>query len=352
MKRAVLHICFWLIYITQDALFEFLWSAPVLTAFDEKTRFVMAVNSAVAAALPKIFFSYIVAYFFIERIIKGYNKSLMVGGIVLTMFVTLVLYRCIFNYYVYSVVYVNIYKLHPLLDLPRLLLGLMDIGFASGMFIALRLLRERLVTKDREKNLVKEKLETELKFLRSQTNPHFLFNTLNNIYALARKKSEDTPEVVMKLSKLLRFMLYESGKGLITIADEIKVLDDYLELEKIRYNERLTISFEKDIDDAGYKLAPLLLLPLVENAFKHGVSETRFVSFVHIKIKLDSGKLHFTIENTKENGDTSAITDNIGLGSLRRQLELTYKDYDLHVKNNKGLFKVELFINLATYAKI
>ena len=116
----------------------------------------------------------------------------------------------------------------------------MDIGFASGTAIIIKQVRLQLHEKEKEKNLIRQKLETELKFLRNQTHPHFLFNTLNNIYALARKKSDETPEVVMKLSKLLRFMLYESSKASIKIGDEIKILDDYIELERIRHDGRLT----------------------------------------------------------------------------------------------------------------
>lgn len=124
-------------------------------------------------------------------------------------------------------------------------------------------------------------------------------NTLNNIYALARKKSEDTAEVVMKLSELLRFILYESNGRLIALTDEIKVLEDYLELEMIRYNDRLSVSFTKEMDTGSYQITPLLLLPLVENAFKHGISETRFESFIHIDVKAKEGILFLTLKTPK-----------------------------------------------------
>lgn len=143
-------------------------------------------------------------------------------------------------------------------------------------------------------------MNTELQMLRNQINPHFLFNTLNNIYALTRKKSDKAPEVVMKLSELLSFMLYKSRVDTITLQEEIRVLEDYIELERIRYNERLTVSFTKQIDDPSQRIIPLLFLPLVENAFKHGVSESRFDSFVHIDLKLKDGFLNFSIENSVE----------------------------------------------------
>ena len=228
----------------------------------------------------------------------------------------------------------------------------MDIGFVSGTVIVIKQFRLQLADKEREKNLIREKLETELKFLRNQTNPHFLFNTLNNIYALARKKSDETADVVMNLSKILRFMLYESKKEQIKISDEIKILDDYIELEKIRYSERLTISFIREIDNDNEQIAPLLMIPFVENAFKHGASESRFESFIHLEMKLQNGNLEFYIENTKEQNGKISSEENIGLSNVKRQLELLYKEYEVAVENEATLFKVSLKINLKSYANL
>lgn len=198
---------------------------------------------------------------------------------------------------------------------------------------------------------MKEKLKTELKFLRNQTNPHFLFNTLNNIYALARKKSDEAPEAIMKLSKLLRFMLYDAAKPLITIGDEIKLLEDYIDLEKMRYKNKLTVDFSKQIDNEQQLIAPLLLLPFVENAFKHGTSESRFASFIHFEVKLCGGILKFWIKNTKEIDGQECTNTNIGLANVKRQLELLYDEYDIQVINEASLFIVLLTINLNSYAK-
>ena len=193
-----------------------------------------------------------------------------------------------------------------------------------------------------------------MKFLKNQTNPHFLFNTLNNIYALARKKSDSTPDVVMKLSRMLRFMLYESGKPFITIAEETKLIEDYLDLERIRYNDRLQISFEKEIDDNSQQVSPLLLLPFVENAFKHGVSETRFNSFVIISLRLKTGLLHFNVQNSKESAGSLSGDNKIGLCNVRRQLELTYKKFNLQVtgQNTEADFSIHLTVDLNSYEKI
>ncbi|PSL43826.1 histidine kinase [Chitinophaga niastensis] len=353
MKRVHLHILFWLAYLFQDSLLEFVWIGPALPGLTESQRLATGIAAAATLLIPKMLFTYFMLLVAVKGLLRDSRPlwQIVVESAIALMF-SILLYRIIFNYYLDPYMYHGMLKRKPLLDLSHILLAVMDIGFVSGTAVILSLLRSQLAGKEREKSLIKEKLETELKFLRNQINPHFLFNTLNNIYALARKKSDKTAEIVMKLSKLLRFMLYESRKDFIPISEELKMLDDCLELEKIRYNERLTITFLKYIDNDTQFIAPLLLLPFVENAFKHGVSETRFESFIHMVIKLDKGQLTFTIENSKESGESNIVTDNIGLSNVRRQLELMYKDYHLQVDNQPVVFKVVLTINLNSHATI
>lgn len=195
-----------------------------------------------------------------------------------------------------------------------------------------------------------EKQEAELNYLKSQTNPHFLFNTLNNIYSLTREKSDRAPESVLRLSKILRFMLYEATGKYIAIEQEIKIISDYIELEKLRYDESLRINFNYDIEDMRQALPPLLLIPLVENAFKHGVSETRGSAFVDIHLSVKQRQLAFVVKNSAETEDARReVKENIGLSNLRRQLELLYKEYDLSVQPGNGIFTAVLKINLASH---
>ncbi len=194
-----------------------------------------------------------------------------------------------------------------------------------------------------------EKQEAELNYLKSQTNPHFLFNTLNNIYSLARDKSDLAPESVLRLSKILRFMLYETGGPHIAVEQELKIIDDYIALEKLRYDDSLRINFNYDIEDMKQALPPLLLIPLVENAFKHGVSETRNQPFIDIHLSIKQRKLLFTVKNSAEEfAVNGTVKENIGLANLRRQLELLYKDYELTVQQGKSVFTASLKINLAS----
>ena len=206
-------------------------------------------------------------------------------------------------------------------------------GFSVGsifFFGIIRHIYNYIKLKASAQQLRIEKQQAELNYLKSQTNPHFLFNTLNNIYSLARDKSDLAPESILRLSKILRFMLYETGGHYIAIEQELKIINDYIALEKLRYDESLRINFNYDVEDMKQAIPPLLLIPLVENAFKHGVSETRNHPFVDIHLSVNNRQLEFVVKNSTEEfpGEANA-KENIGLSNLRRQLELLYKDYNL-----------------------
>ncbi|RYY95216.1 MAG: histidine kinase [Chitinophagaceae bacterium] len=195
-----------------------------------------------------------------------------------------------------------------------------------------------------------EKQAAELSFLKAQTNPHFLFNTLNNIYSLARLKSDLAPESILRLSKILRFMLYDTGGRHIALEQELQVISDYIALERLRYDESLRVSFQQDVENGQQAVPPLLLIPLVENAFKHGASETRGQPFVDISLSVKNRVLDFTVTNSAEApAGTAPVRENIGLSNLRRQLELLFTDQELRLRQDAGRFTASLHINLASH---
>jgi two-component system LytT family sensor kinase len=193
-----------------------------------------------------------------------------------------------------------------------------------------------------------EKREAELNYLRAQTNPHFLFNTLNNIYVLARDKSDLAAESVLRLSGMLRFMLYETGGDFIAIEHEIKIIGEYLELERLRYDDTLRLNFNHDVEDMKQAIPPLLLIPLVENAFKHGVSETRDNPYADIHLSVNRRQLTFVVKNSTE-AAAATVKENIGLSNLRRQLELQYNDYSLDLQQGATEFTATLKIKLSSH---
>jgi len=349
-NRLVLHILFWLAYVITESYFEFAWLSGGTTPAIE--RLWMAVLGELTQLPVKILLSYFTIYL-VDKLSATNRRPVLIFLAGITAFAAgILLQRILIIKFILPDIYHE--KVDPkfMLHWGRIISTFIDIAFVAGIAVAAKQFRLAQRAREKEKSLVKEKLEAELKFLRTQTNPHFLFNTLNNIYALARKKSDETADVVMKLSKLLRFMLYESKKDSISISEELKMLNDYIELERIRYNERLTIHFTRAIDDDTYPIAPLILLPFVENAFKHGAGETRFNSYIDISAQLQKGRLTFIVENSRDGDAEDSITENIGLSNVRRQLQLMYPEHGLDIKIQKGVFKINLTINLDRHAAV
>ena len=195
--------------------------------------------------------------------------------------------------------------------------------------------------------LNEQKKATELAALKNQLNPHFLFNTLNNLYALALKKSDDTTKVIQKLSNILDYILYRCNDNYVSLDKEIDLIENYLSLEKIRYADRVKISFSKNVTGQE-KIAPLLLLTFIENAFKHGVKEEINQASIEINISKKQEQLVFTVKNSKPAGSAvSANKDSIGLKNIKKQLELLYpKAYDLIIENTSNSFSANLKLNI------
>ena len=193
-------------------------------------------------------------------------------------------------------------------------------------------------------NLKAEKSKSELSLLRSQINPHFFFNTLNNLYALTIKNSKEAPEVILKLSDMMRYTIYEGEKETVKLGDEIDYLNNYIELHKIRYKKTVEITFKNDID-ISLGIAPLLYIILLENAFKHGIETLTENAFIHINLYEDNDSIYFEIEN---NFDPKQISEakGIGLTNLKRRLALIYpKKHELTVDNTNNIYKATLKIS-------
>ena len=250
----------------------------------------------------------------------------------LLLFVVVIL--CSLGFYLWRVIGVGLHIYFPLKEYASISAAMSDLVpfsiFSIFFFGTARHIHDYRKLKTDAQQLRIEKQEAELNYLKSQTNPHFLFNTLNNIYSLARDKSDLAPESILRLSKILRFMLYEAGGEYIAVEQEIKIMTDYIALEKLRYDESLHVNFNHDVEDMKQSVPPLLLIPLVENAFKHGVSETRNRPFVDIHLAIKNRLLMFVVKNSAEAlSGNHQIKESIGLSNLRRQLQLLYRDYDL-----------------------
>ena len=200
--------------------------------------------------------------------------------------------------------------------------------------------------------LEKAQLETELLFLRTQISPHFFFNTLNNIYSLAIEKSDKTPKLILRLSELMRYLLYETKSKRQGLEKEIICIQNYLDLEKIRYGNLLNINTNISGDITNKKIAPMLLLSFIENAFKHGANKNSGQVNIDIDFKIIENFLYFTISNPLPEIDRHkekiGKSSGIGLKNVKKRLVLGYKpeDYNLCINNKNELFIVKLKIKI------
>ena len=233
-------------------------------------------------------------------------------------------------------------RVRPVISAVNLAVFLMVFVFSTGI----RVINQWLRSEQRNKEIANEKLKAELSFLKAQINPHFLFNTLNNIYALASAQSEQTAAAIMKLSSIMRYVLTEARNDLVPLEKEILFTSHYIELQKMRLTDKTIIDFSVRGEPLGHQIAPLLLLPFVENAFKYGIS-TRERSPINILLEIQKDSLNFKICNQKHLNTMLRVSDNTGIGisNTKRRLDLFYEDrYLLEIDDKPNEFSVHLKI--------
>ncbi len=192
--------------------------------------------------------------------------------------------------------------------------------------------------------LKSDKLEAELMLLKNQINPHFFFNTLNNLYSLIKKDADAAQDYVLKLSDLMRFTIYDSGKESVKLKDEVSYLINFIDLQTARYHKDIDVNFEKTIKNSDACIAPLLFIILLENAFKHGVERATENAFVHIKLIEDDNKVSFAVKNNYDT-DESLENKGIGLKNLKDRLNLLYPNtHTLHNSIEENIYSTTLEI--------
>lgn len=221
-----------------------------------------------------------------------------------------------------------------------------NIAFFMGTAVGLKLFKIWLKNQRKIQNLENEKLKAELRYLKSQINPHFLFNTLNNIYVLIKINTEKASKIILKLSDLLRYQLYDCSKEKVKLTSEIDYLKNYLELEKIR-RDNANIAFEVNGVVHGIYIQPFLFISFVENAVKYGLNNDNN-SFIKAVLSVSKGKkIFFTIKNSKNGTNTVSKHSGIGLTNIKRRLQLLYPHkHSLNIKETTGVYSVELMIDL------
>ncbi|MBS1920722.1 MAG: sensor histidine kinase [Bacteroidetes bacterium] len=210
-----------------------------------------------------------------------------------------------------------------------------------------KLMYDQVKMQQRLVNAAKEKAETELNFLKSQINPHFLFNSLNSVYFLINKENEDARDALHKFSEMLRYQLYEVKDSMVPVEKELSYLKDYVVLQKLRKNSDCSVEFNCSKDVKGFSIEPLLLIPFVENAFKHISHFSNKENFIKLDIHRSNGSFCFSVLNSREHyNKTAGLPGGIGLNNVKRRLELIYPGkHDLEIRDDAEQF----FVNLKLY---
>lgn len=210
--------------------------------------------------------------------------------------------------------------------------------------LILKLMSNAYRQERRLRAIEKEKFDAEIGLLKAQINPHFFFNTLNSLYFLTLEQSPKSPELVMHLSRLMRYMLYETSTDLVLLTAELAHLENYIGIEQMRFGDRLELSFQYSGEIIGRRIAPLLLLPFVENAFKHGIENNG--GWVTIDLKVSKKRLYLKVENGFT-GSTDPEHRGMGLQNVKRRLDLIYpSQHQLNIKQDNNIYQVDLKIDL------
>lgn len=330
----VLHIAFWLIFLS----FKFI-------DYNQNLETIVALKFIGVQNGFNILASYVHYFLLLPLVLerKAYGKYLLLFLMLMT---AIIMGRTQLEAAFFGKIFGGDY--YTKLDVLRVF----NIFWTTSSFILftslMKFTMDRFVLEGEKKNLENEKLNAELNYLKAQINPHFLFNTLHNLNYLTQAKSDQATEVIVKLSNIMRYMIYESDKKFVPLGNEIAYIKDYLDLEKLRLNKAFDLTFDTSRVDPNIEIPPLILIPFVENAFKHGVSDANEKSRIYIKLNSVDDQLIFLIENGLNNKRTSdSERSGFGLDNVTKRLDLSYNDqYSLDVRQTNEKFSVTLKLTI------
>ncbi|MCC5929168.1 MAG: histidine kinase [Cyclobacteriaceae bacterium] len=345
LKRIGLHFSFWLLYVLYHTiLFGYM-----------RQDFLHPLKYELYDLPVKIAASYFVAYFLIPKFLFPRKIWSFAATLALTLLTASFLQR-LFHSQVIGRFIEPEQEYFTLYPTTGLVFKTVISIYPIVVLVALIKILKHWYEQDRKhQNIYKEKVEAELNYLKSQIHPHFLFNTLNSLYALTLKKSNQASKVVLKLSHLLHYLLYDSNKQTVPVEKELELIENYISLEKIRFGNRLDLSYNFKGSMEGTEIAPLLLLPFVENSFKHGAGNQLEEVWVDIQIVIEDNTLNMKIYNSKETSlqPNENAHDGIGLHNVNRRLELIYGkgNYKMLQEDKGDRYLVELQLKTQSITK-
>ncbi|MHA7057408.1 sensor histidine kinase [Aquimarina sp. M1] len=344
-NRVVSHVVFWFLLFI---------SLPILAALNDGSV-KKTIISGLSFLPAQLLASYFLIYYQVPKLLFRQKYVKFGMSFLISVYTFLVLSKLL-SMYLTKIFVPKYYEYKSIQEIITDPFHLAVVYFPSVyVFVFLMLMTKAFKDRFEERHqlevLQKEKANTELKFLKAQTNPHFLFNTLNNLYSLTLEQSDKAPEVVLKLSDMLDYMLYQCKDSEVPLVNEISLIQDYVDLESLRYGDKLALNFSYHLHNPNVMIAPLILISFVENAFKHGASNNLKNSIIKIELITNQDQLNFRVFNTLPDGNQPDIENKsrtgIGFSNSQRQLELNYKNnYDLKSIKTDYDFQVILTINL------
>lgn len=332
---SMLHILFWVI-----VTIFFLIDRQYLITKAGLPHFVICSIMRISLLIA---IAYINLYILIPRflVLKRYGQyAIWVAALIIG-------YVCIqglYDYYLFKAILAPV-KHKP--EMGFILYNLMSTFFYLVITVAFKFSLDWYQQKQQLQKMELEKLHAEVKYLRTQVNPHFLFNILNNLYSLTLKKSDAAPGMVLKLSEMMEYMLYDTDKNFVELDKEIKYLRNYIDLEKLRKGNHVTIEFNVTGNPCELKIAPFIFLPLIENAFKHGISKLINNAYLRAHLIIEHHEIWFKLENNKLNFLQKDEYSGIGLSNLKQRLLLIYPNrHTLSITDNQYIYKTELHLQL------
>lgn len=351
-NRWATHILFWVSLFAITVIRLAVSNRPETVSFSNYLAFSFYTNLAILPS--QMICAYLLTYYQIPKYLykKKYLKfalSFTVSTYLLAMMARIITIYGAEPFYVENPTQESILEI--LTDpLYLVLVYVPSVYFFAILMAAIKVIKDRYKERERIETLKQEKTKAELNYLKAQIHPHFLLNTLNNLYALTLKKSDKAPETVIKLSEMLVYILYKCDEKFVLLENETKLIENYISLEKLRYGDNLKLSFNKKVSDANARIAPLILLSIVENAFKHGVSGEVDNPEIKIDLELIEDSFTFKVFNTKsevKQQDDTDYTKGIGVSNVKKQLDLVYPNqYTLDVAEKEKSYQVLLKLNL------
>lgn len=338
-NRYVQHISFWVVsfYI----LFR-------LFAYSEEVETVDLIYTFLFH-IALVFVTYLNIWFLIPKFLQKRKYLIYFSGLVILILIGIGINNFTFNYLA-DLLFPNYFFIdyYNFFDILEFIFAYILI---TSLFMFSKSWFRQFETRERINLLEKEKLDAEIMALKGQINPHFLFNSLNNLYALSLDEDERVPDIILRLSGMMRYLLYETNVELVPLEKEVEHLKNFIEMHQLRLGEDSSIHWHLEGEIKNKKITPLLFLPLVENAFKHGVKGNNKNSFAHFNLKITDEKIIFISKNTIAEVDEflKEKSGGVGLENLKKRLHLAYPEkHNLEIKNDGEIYEVLLSINLNT----